>query len=519
MMKEKILIVDDEPEITSFLDKLLSQEGFEIKQANSGLKAMEIFNFEPVDLIITDIRMPGMDGVELIHKIKKSNKDQEIIVLTGFATIDNAVQILRDGGVYDYLTKPLKDIDAFIRTVNNAISQRKLKTEKKEMVKLLKKSKKRCQQEAARSDKLESLGILAGGIAHDFNNLMHVIMGNIAMVRRDANLDNNTAKLLKTAEKACILSTQLTSRMLTFSKGGKPVKQLTCITGLLKEAVAFVSEEFNVKSIVHVSDDIQNVYIDKNQIKQVIQNIVKNACTAMTNNGQLNVYCKNSDIMGKNHPILNENKYLQIVIKDQGCGISEKNIGKIFDPYFSTKNLGFDKGQGLGLAVCHSIIEKHDGKIIVDSEIDKGTTIIIYLPASNQKVTAPKQVFGKEKILVMDDEEMIRSYFHTALDRMGYDCKTCVDGSEAIEIYKDSMESDNPFGAIILDLSNQSGMGGKEAMEKLLELDPEAKGIVCTGYSNDPVVEDFKTFGFRDILLKPCDITQINKTLCQVIAN
>ena len=242
--------------------------------------------------------------------------------------------------------------------------------------------RKKLQEEVLKARKLESLGVLAGGIAHDFNNLLYMAMGNISLVQDDAELEIKFAENLRAAQEACLKANELSARLMTFSKGGDPVKKLRSINNLLKDVVVSLLSGSNIKPRISIADDIRQAYIDEDQIKQVIENIVVNAREAMDDNGQLTVSCENIDIPEEGYLILNQGNYIRISFIDQGYGISKENLKKIFDPYFSTKDMGINKGQGLGLTISYSIIKKHSGLIKVDSELGTGSIFSIYLPAA-----------------------------------------------------------------------------------------------------------------------------------------
>ena len=392
---------------------------------------------------------------------------------------------------------------------------------------------KKLQEEVLKSQKMESIGTLAGGIAHDFNNLLYVVMGNISLVQDDLKTEIEISKNLQAAEEACIRAKELSAQLITFSKGGDPVKKMMSIDNLLKDTVISVLDGFNLKSNISLADSIRQVNIDDNQIKHAIRNIVVNAKEAMDDNGQLKVSCENIDIPQEGFLTLNQGKYIKISFEDQGCGLSKENLKKIFDPYFSTKDMGADKGQGLGLTISYSIIEKHGGLITVESELETGSIFSIYLPAdvSVKKIdlqkTEEKPVSleivkqpdtSKGKILLMDDEESIRIFMGQLINRFGYDIETCIEGKEALEVYKKAMESKKPFDAVILDLTNKFGMGGQETMGKLLEIDPDTKGIIITGYSDDPVVTNYRAYGFSDFITKPATKDVLTKVISEVLS-
>jgi two-component system cell cycle sensor histidine kinase/response regulator CckA len=388
------------------------------------------------------------------------------------------------------------------------------------------------QEEILKARKLESIGTLAGGIAHDFNNLLYVVMGNISLAHDGLNLELETSESLKEAEQACIKAKELTARLITFAKGGDPVKKMMPINALLKDMVVLELSRFNIKPKIFIANDIRHVNIDEGQIKQIVRNIIVNAKEAMDDNGQLTVSCKNVDIAEEGYLILSQGEYIKISFEDQGCGISKENLEKIFDPYFSTKDMGVDKGQGLGLTISYSIIKKHGGLINVESKLETGSTFSVYLPAfsikepdlqkSEEKPAAQKPVkqpaTGTGKILLMDDEEAIRTFLGRVINKLGYAVETCTEGKEAIEIYKKAMESKEPFDVVILDLTNKIGMGGQETMKRLLELDSDVKGIIITGYSDDPAVANFRAYGFSGFIIKPATKEELSKVIKEVLS-
>ena len=387
------------------------------------------------------------------------------------------------------------------------------------------------EEELLKAKKLESIGTLAGGIAHDFNNMMTVILGNISLAKNETKPKSTAFELLTEAEKASLRTNDLTTRLITFSKGGEPVKKTVHIGRFLNDSVSSALYEYDIDCEFTVPVNIRPVEIDESQMKQVIVNVVTNSIEAIAGHGMIEVSCENTDIGEKDGLTLKHGRYVKISIKDQGPGIPDENIPKIFDPYFSTKNMGTQKGMGLGLAVCHSIVEKHNGLITVESELEAGTTFFIYLPASTAKPEdlRPKhnhvdaqspiknQLSTIKKVLVMDDEEMLRHVAGLMLSQSGHDAEFAKDGVEAIELYKKAKESGKPFDAVILDLTNQFGMGGKKAIEILLEIDPDVKAIISSGYSLDPVMANFRQYGFSGAIAKPYTRKELDYILHEVV--
>jgi len=378
--------------------------------------------------------------------------------------------------------------------------------------------RKKTERELLKIQKLESLGTLAGGIAHDFNNILTAIIGNISLAKMSVKPGDKVSKLLTEAERASLRAKDLTQQLLTFSKGGAPVKKTAFIADLVKESIDFALSGSNVEAEFSIPDDLWPVEVDEGQISQVIGNLTINAVEAMPEGGLIKVHAENITLDAEGIPPLKEERYIEIFIKDQGIGIPEEHLSKIFDPYFTTKQ----KGNGLGLMTAYSIIKNHDGYITAESKIGFGTILYIYLPASKKQISRKKReeekpISGKGKVLVMDDEEIVRDVLGKMLKYIGYEVDFAKDGAEAIELYKKTRESGKPFDAVILDLTVPGGIGGKEAIKKLLEIDPEVKAIISSGYSSDPIMSKFREYGFSGFVAKPCILKELSKVLHKVV--
>ncbi len=379
--------------------------------------------------------------------------------------------------------------------------------------------KERLEQEILSTRKLESIGILAGGIAHDFNNLLTSILGNISIAMLDTQDENlPIAHTLENAEKAALRAKELSNQLLTFSKGGTPVKTTTSIKELLEESARFVLKGSNVNCIFEIDDDLWPVEVDSGQINQVINNLIINASQAMPNGGSINVACQNVELDKNQSAKLKAGKYIRIIIQDRGMGIPKENLEKIFDPYFTTKKTG----SGLGLATSYSIISKHEGNITCESEVGVGTTFTIYLKASNsvlqnKKSATKATVTGTGRILIMDDDKLIQDVFHKTLSKLGYETVCVANGNLAIEEYTQAIEQNKPYDIVIMDLTVPGEMGGKEAIGILKEQFPEIKSVVSSGYSNDPVVGNFEQYGFVGYIKKPFQIQELSNLITSIL--
>lgn len=380
--------------------------------------------------------------------------------------------------------------------------------------------KKRFEQDLLRSEKLESIAGLASGIAHDFNNILTAIVGNVGLARLTLNDHERALARLEAAEKACLRAQSLSKQLLTFSKGGAPVKETSAISDIIRESVKFSLTGSNVACTYDLPDNLWPIDADKDQISQVFNNIVLNSVQAMPDGGNLRIRAQNIQIEESHDLPLEPGRYVRVSISDQGVGIDPTQLDKIFDPFFTTKK----NGSGLGLAAAHSITRKHNGHISVESEIGSGTMFHLYLPASSRPdselpTAAIASANNSEgcRILIMDDEDIILDISGEILRHLGYQVTTAKDGAEAIDRYQQAMASGIPFDAVIMDLTIPGGMGGKEAIGEIRRLDSNARAVVSSGYSNDPVMANFRDYGFDAVAVKPYKIAELSRVLGELL--
>jgi two-component system cell cycle sensor histidine kinase/response regulator CckA len=486
------VIVTDAKGMVTFLNSIAEQLTGWFQNEAVGTPLAEVFN-----IINEESRERCKNPFE---KIVKTGKIVGLANNTVLIAKDGTEKIIADSGA------PIRDEDSnFLGTV---LVFRDI-TEKRKMIEDILRSQ---------TEKMESISILAGGIAHDFNNILTAILGNITISKTHAAPDGEIHRLLTEAEKASLRAKDLTQQLLTFSKGGAPVKKPASISELLRTTCEFALSGSKAVCTFAISADLWTAEVDTGQISQVINNLIINADQAMPAGGTIEVRAENVTITSKDSLPLKDGNYVKISVTDGGIGIPEEHLQRIFDPYFTTKQ----KGSGLGLATSYSIVKNHDGWITVKSSLGVGTTFSVWLPASSKELEPEKREAGEKcrergRILLMDDEESILEATGEVLTYLGYEVEAAGEGLEALELYRKAQKENRPFDAVIIDLTIRGKMGGKETMENLLEIDPDVKGIVSSGYCDDPVMTEYKKHGFKGVVTKPYTIEELKETLYRVI--
>jgi two-component system cell cycle sensor histidine kinase/response regulator CckA len=411
----------------------------------------------------------------------------------------------RDGSwrIFESIGKSLIDVDKAVRIIVNSRDS----TDRKML-----------EEDILKAQKLDSLGVLAGGIAHDFNNLITGITANIELARMHVKSNDPMAQILEKAEQASIQAHSLTQQLLTFSRGGEPVMKTVVINDLIREAASFALRGSKAGPTFSLAENLRPIEVDSGQLQQVIHNIVINADQAMPQGGKIMIIGENVSLGDNEVSSLRAGDYVKICIADQGTGIPKEHLAKIFDPYFTTKK----HGAGLGLATAYSIIKKHGGIIFADSELGVGTTISLYLPASKKELKTSEETStglraGHGRILLMDDEAIILDAAGKILQTAGYEVEFAKEGNEAIGLYEKAREAGKPFDLVIMDLTVPGGMGGKETLAKLIELDPRVRAIVSSGYSSDPIMAHYEDYGFLGVIAKPYRVREMAEIVGKVM--
>jgi signal transduction histidine kinase/ActR/RegA family two-component response regulator len=404
----------------------------------------------------------------------------------------------------------IKDVSCYVKSIN-------------EMQKKLEEVTNSSEEQLVKLEKANSLTILAAGIAHDFNNILTIILGNIYIIKRYFNISNDKGynkinNKFSQIERLILQVQDINQQLMSFSKDKLPIKKNIHLKNLIKKTANMVLSGSNNRCSFAIAMDLWPVEVDEGQIREVINNLLINAGQAMPNGGTIQVNATNVYVDKENKNNIKQGKYVMLEIKDKGIGISKEDIDKVFMPYFTTKT----NGTGLGLAASYSIIAKHNGYMCVESEVSVGTSFYIYLKASEEeviidKVKREKVSLGTGKVLVMDDDKNIREINRLMLMEIGYEVELARNGEEAIKAYKNSILQNNIFDAVIMDLTIRGGMGGKETIVELLELDKKVNAIVASGYSSDSVMNDFKAYGFKGCIKKPYNLEQLASVLNKVV--
>ena len=477
---------------------------------------LEVLWANPASAHAVALEPPDMIGKRCYEMRRGSDTPcQDCIVQKSFASgeaLETTIVSKSTGRTYELRSVPVRDDEGRVVKVieigRNITDQLAAEAERIDL-----------ERKLLHARKLESLGILAGGIAHDFNNILTGILGNLSMLKTLIPERHQGLDKIQRCEHAVSQARGLTSQLLTFAKGGDPVKKNIGLRPVIENAVSFALTGSNIVAELALADDLWPVQADEGQLGQVIHNLLINAAQSMPQGGAVRVEARNRFFGPAQSPPLPEGRYVGIVVLDRGSGIAPEHLEKIFDPYFTTK----ETGTGLGLTSAYSIVKKHDGDIRVTSLAGQGTSFEVLLPAGSEPVSfegsadpCPASA-GKGLVLVMDDEAYIREILVEMLSVLGYDADACGSGQELIQIYRGMADQGRSPDAVIVDLTIRGGMGGLEAAKIILEFDSKARLIVASGYSTDPVMAHFQEYGFAAALAKPFQLEDIKNELARVI--
>lgn len=462
------------------------------------------------------MRLLAKDGSERIWFYRNTRHDRP-----GLAplVLGHAIDVTRRVRVEEDLTEAKKALLKAHDELAARVAERTLELQQaNERLRIEIDQRRQVEDELLRARQLESLGVLAGGIAHDFNNFLTVVQGNIALAKVRLPPDSTAHESLDQAAAACQRAASLSSQLLAFAKGGAPVRQVVSIAAIVKGAVELVGAGSPIAIGLHLPEDLWPAALDPEQIRQALHNILLNAREAVSEGGTIEVWADNQ-VVAANSPSLKPGPYVRISVKDDGHGIPHEILPKIFDPYFTTK----PGGSGLGLASAYAIVARHGGHIGVESTPGIATRFTVHLPASpasvREDVPSEETLYaGSGCILAMDDNDALRKLLTQMLEHLGYEVQSARNGAEAIALFEQAKAAGRPFDAALLDLTIPGGMGGVATASRLRELEPSVKLIVSSGYSDAPVMSDFRRFGFDAIIPKPWSLAALSRTLKRVLS-
>jgi len=427
---------------------------------------------------------------------------------------DNSLRWLRLTGSHEFRADTPDEKNKRILVAASDITREVLAEEEKIQTEL----------QLLQAEKLQSIGTLAGGIAHDFNNVLAALSGNISLARFKLGKEHIAEKYLTAAIESIQRATLLTNQLLTFSKGGAPVRKSLDLQGLIEEVVCFNLAGSAIKPEFTWGENLWSVLADYGQLEMVFGHLTTNAHQAMPDGGHLRIGAENLTLMENRIPGLPPGSYVCIRFTDNGQGIAPEHLPRIFDPYFSPQK----NGKGLGLATVYSIIKRHGGLIRVNSLPGQGTSFILHLPAAQDQAQGPAEqgadleVYGKLEnahILLMDDEEPICRATGAMLEELGHRVVITRDGQAAIDAFCRAQEAGTAFDLVIMDLTIPGGMGGKDAIKEILKIDARAQVLVSSGYADDPVMANHREYGFCGVIAKPYTFNTLATALGQAIKN
>ncbi|NOQ46562.1 MAG: response regulator [Desulfobulbaceae bacterium] len=508
-----ILTIEDDPLIRCAIATYMESAGYMVLQAENGEQGLECFWQNKPDMVMLDLKLPKVEGLEVLRQIHDNSPETPVIIVSGMGTFEDVIVALKRGA-WDYVTKPINDMDLLKHAVDKALVQISLVHENKKYHQYLEKEIEKRTAELNQAQKLEAIGTLAGGIAHDFNNILGAIIGYAELSELVAGDNERLRDFLQQIKKAGNRASSLVHQILTFSRKSTTGHQSIHISPIVKEALKLLRA--SLPATIDIQQQIANgpekIKADPTEIHQILINLCTNSFHAMKDEkGTLEVRLAPVVVdaeMAASSPDLQPDKYLQLTVGDSGCGMDETVLARIFDPFFTTKKQG--KGTGLGLSVVHGIVQQNDGTILVRSRPGQGTTVDIYFPVTSEETTVEKTSTapppeGHERILLIDDEASLTELGKRMLSHLGYTVTTCNNSLEALERFR--LEPDM-YDLVITDQS-MPNLPGSELIEQLRAIRPDLPVILCTGYSSILSEEKIQEIGVNEFMLKPLSMQNL----------
>ena len=508
--KATILTIEDDLLVRKGIAIYLQGLGYIVLQAADGAEGLEIFHRAHPDLVLTDLRLPKVDGMEVLRTIQEKSPDTPVIIASGMGTLGDAIQALKLGA-RDYVTKPITDMNLIRYAIERALEHADLVRENRIYQLHLEDEVQKKTAELHQAQKLEAIGTLAGGIAHDFNNILAAIMGFSELTLLKTGLDSEVANNLRQVLKASQRAKDLVLQILTFSRKTETDRHPIQASLIIKEALKLLQATLPATAQLqqHIVAKETMILADPTEIHQVITNLCTNAFHALPDEqGNISIglhECSMTENDLAEYPTLSSGKYLRLTVSDTGCGMDAEVMNSIFDPFFTTKERG--RGTGLGLSVVHGIVTDCGGGIKVESHSGEGTTFSLLFPveASARETEIEVAIMppsGSERILFVDDEEDLRNLTRQMLIYLGYSVVCCSSAAEALE----KIKGDHAVCDLLITDQSMPEMPGTELARKVLDVCPGLPILLCTGYSSMVDEEKAVEMGIRGFLLKPLSI-------------
>ena len=504
-----ILTIEDDVFVRKSLALFLEKQGYEVLQAGDGEEGLAIWRQHRPELVLTDLRLPKKDGLEILATLKEEQPELPVIIVSGMGTMGDVIKALQLGA-WDYVSKPITDMTLLSYAIQKALNQADLISENKQYQNFLEEEVARRTNELHQAQKLEAVGTLAGGIAHDFNNILSAIIGYSDLVLLKYSSIPPLCDDLEKIRQAGQRAKELVAQILTFARKSDiehhPIEIAPIVKEVLKLLRATIPATVEIRQQVY--EGPEKVMADAIEIHQVVMNLCTNAFHALAQErGTIEVTLHLYDLDQGNQLALPAGCYLCLKVTDNGCGMDSQLAQRVFDPFFTTKKK--DVGTGLGLAVVHGIVQSCQGAVMVESEPGQGSTFTVCLPVVTATDVAPQQETAatpmgrQERILWVDDEEALRDLAERMLVFWGYRPTCIASGQEALEVM-----AKEPFDLLVTD-QTMPGMPGTELVQAVKSRWPELPIIICTGYSSMVDEAKAKALGADGYLEKPLELSLV----------
>ncbi len=516
-----ILLVDDEVRFAESLQLILLANNYSSVIAPNGSRALELVEEQAFDLILLDVELPDISGVQIVSHIKSLFPLIPVIMMTGNATVETAVTAIKNGA-YDFLKKPI-DHNTLTVTIDKAINHSQLEKELKasEQEKLV------LQKQLAKASKMEALGLMAGSVAHDLNNILSGIVSFPEVILMEMDPKNKHREAILGMQEAGKRAASVVSDLVSIARGTTTSKAVKNPNSIIEshfsslEHLECAARFPRITMCKELRGDLLNINCSEIHIKKMLMNLLGNAMEALDDKGSITISTENIHLTEPLvvYETIAAGDYVKISVSDNGEGISSTDIEHIFEPFYSKKVMG-RSGTGLGLAIVWSRIHDHDGYINVTSG-PEGTTFELFIPSTFEAEFAPNPAISLnalkgagEVVLVVDDQRTQCIIASNLLKNLGYAPLQAHNGRDAVAICKKTS-----VDIVLLDMVLDQEMNGREAYEQMLEANLEQRAIVVSGSAENKEVDKMKSLGASHFVKKPYTVDQLALAVKQSLRN